>query len=102
MNQIQKTEWEEIMLSIKFDRSTPLERIIGFKAAEGTYDLLSLREQLILDLLIAGWRHSDIGGLFDITAESITVALRRIRVKLAHSTLKVILDARIAFREGKL
>lgn len=97
-----QTEWEAIILSVKFEHYTPLEQVIGFDAAYKTYELLNEREQVILDLLMAGWRHRDIGDLFGISAESITIALRRMRFKMAQSTLKTILDARIAYREGRI
>jgi predicted XRE-type DNA-binding protein len=94
-------EWEKINLNEVYARQTPLEKVIGFKAAEETYDLLNLREQLILDLLIVGWNQPEIAEVFNVTQPSINSTVRRIRVKLANSKLKIILDARALFKEGR-
>ena len=78
----------------RFGQQTPLEHIVGFKVAEEAYDLLSFREQLIIDLLIAGWNQNHIAALFEIKQPSVSSALRRIRYKLGNSRLKMILEAR--------
>lgn len=80
---------------------TPLEHIVGFKVAEETYDRLNFREQLIVDLLCAGWNQAQIGQLFEVSQPSISSSVRRIRFKLANGKLKFILEARQAFREGR-
>lgn len=81
---------------------TPLEAAVGFLVAEETYDLLTLREQLIVDLLCAGWTHAEIGTVFDVSQPSISSSVRRLRFKLADGKLRMILDARLAMKEGHL
>ena len=39
-------------LPLGHEAPTPLASIVGFNVAEATYDQLTLREQLIVDLLI--------------------------------------------------
>ena len=78
---------------------TPLERVVGFETAEETYDLLGFREQLIVDLLIIGWNQAQIADLFGVKAPSISSSVRRIRVKLADSQLRMIMESRVHFRD---
>lgn len=85
-----------------FAEITPLERVVGFNVAEETYDLLSFREQLILDMLCAGFTHAEIGNVFDVSQPSISSSVRRLRFKLADSKLKMVLDARTLYREGRM
>lgn len=80
---------------------TPLEQVVGFKVAEETYDLLNFREQLIVDLLCAGLNQAQIGQIFEVSQPSISASVRRIRVKLALSRFKVILDAREYYRGNR-
>lgn len=86
--------------SLSCDSQTPLEHILGVTCAEKTYDQLTLREQLILDLLIVGWNQSDIAFLFQVRAPSIAFSLKRMRFKLANSMLKTILESRQDKRNG--
>lgn len=85
-----------------FAEITPLEKVVGFNVAEETYDLLSFREQLILDLLCAGFTHAEIGNVFDVSQPSISSSVRRLRFKMADSKLKMVLDARVLYREGRV
>lgn len=80
---------------------TPLEKVVGFKVAERTYDQLTLREQIIIDLLVLGYNQADIAQLYRVTQPSINTAVRRIRITLADSELKMILDAREHFRNQR-
>ena len=93
---------EPVDISLEFAVHTPLEKILGVPVAEETYDLLSLREQIILDLLIVGWHQADIAALFNVRAPSIASSVRRMRFKLADSKLKMILDSRALRRDGLL
>ena len=79
----------------------PLERVVGFAVAEATYDLLNLREQLIIDLLAAEWTQTQIAQLFCVSQPSIASSVRRIRFKLADKQLRMVLDARMHFRETR-
>lgn len=85
-----------------FSNITPLERAVGFKVAEATYDLLSFREQLIVDLLCAEYTHAEIGFVFGVSQPSISSSVRRLRYKLAHGKLQNLLEARAAFKEGRI
>lgn len=97
-----KEEWEKVDTSLAFAVQTPLEKILGIECAEETYDLLSLREQLILDLLIVGWTQAEIAIYFRVKAPSIASSVRRMRFKLANSKLKLVLDARQMMRDGEM
>ena len=98
----QPKEWEKVDTSLAFATQTPLEKILGIECAEETYGLLNLREQLILDLLIVGWTQSAIAVYFNVRAPSIASSVRRMRFKLANSKLKLILDSRVAMRNGEM
>lgn len=93
---------EEVDQNDMFHTITPLEAAVGFQVAEETYDLLTLREQLIVDLLCAGWTHAEIGTVFSVSQPSISSSVRRLRFKLADGKLKLVLDARLALKENKL
>lgn len=93
---------EDVDHNDMFKTITPLEAAVGFNVAEETYDLLTLREQLIVDLLCAGWTHAEIGSVFDVSQPSISSSVRRLRFKLADGKLRMILDARLAMKEGHL
>jgi len=93
---------EEVDLNDMYHTITPLEAAVGFQVAEETYDLLTLREQLIVDLLCAGWTHAEIGTVFSVSQPSISSSVRRLRFKLADGKLKLVLDARLALKENKL
>lgn len=92
---------EEVDLNDMQNTITPLEAAVGFNVAEETYDLLTFREQLIVDLLCAGWTHAEIGTVFCVSQPSISSSVRRLRFKLADGKLRMILDSRMAFKEGK-
>lgn len=98
----QTTPVEDVVRSEMFAEITPLEKVVGFNVAEETYDLLSFREQLILDMLCAGFTHAEIGNVFDVSQPSISSSVRRLRFKLADSKLKMVLDARALYREGRI
>ena len=97
-----QAKWEPVDNSLAFAIQTPLEKILGIECAEETYDLLSLREQLILDLLIVGWTQAEIATYFEVRAPSIASSVRRMRFKLAHSKLKLVLDSRVMRRGGEV
>lgn len=92
---------EPVDLSLSFAVQTPLEKILGIECAEETYDMLTFREQLILDLLIVGWTQAQIALYFEVKGPSIASSVRRMRFKLANSKLKLILDSRQLRREGR-
>jgi DNA-binding NarL/FixJ family response regulator len=93
---------EDVDLNDMQHSITPLEAAVGFLVAEETYDLLTIREQLIVDLLCAGWTHAEIGSVFDVSQPSISSSVRRLRFKLADGKLRMILDARLAMKEGRM
>ncbi len=93
---------EDVDLNDMYKTITPLEAAVGSLVAEETYDLLTLREQLIVDLLCAGWTHAEIGSVFDVSQPSISSSVRRLRFKLADGKLRMILDSRLAMKEGVL
>lgn len=91
------------MATIKSDPykyKTPLEKAVGFKAAEEAYGYLLWREQIILDLMIVGWTQAQIASVFEVTQPSITSAVRRIRFKLANTQLYQLLEVRQEIREN--
>lgn len=81
-----------------FGTITPLEVAVGLDVAEEAYDLLNLREQLVVDLLCAGYTHAEIGKVFNVSQPSISSSVRRIRFKLADSKLKMVLETRLFYR----
>lgn len=97
-----KIKLEDVDKNDMFSEITPLEKAVGFNVAEETYDLLTFREQLIVDLLCAGYTHAQIGNVFDVSQPSISSSVRRLRFKLADGKLQLILEARMAFKENKL
>lgn len=88
--------------TLSFAVQTPLEKILGIECAEETYDLLSFREQLILDLLIVGWTQAEIAVYFQVRSPSIASSVRRMRFKLANSKLRMVLDSRQMRRNGEM
>lgn len=90
---------EDVNLNEPYADITPLEQAVGFRVSEQTYDLLDVREQLVIDLLCAGWTQADIGFLFGASQPAIAACVRRIRFKLAETTLKLVLTARMHYRE---
>ena len=82
----------------EYSTITPLEQVVGFATAEETYDRLTLREQVIVDLLAAGYKQAQIGMLFSVSQPSISSSVRRIRFKLADSQLRTVLDLREDYR----
>ncbi len=93
---------EHLDLNDMFAEITPLEKAVGFLVAEETYDLLTFREQLIVDLLCAGYTHAQIGEVFDVSQPSVSSSVRRLRFKLADRKLQLILETRLALKEGRL
>jgi DNA-binding NarL/FixJ family response regulator len=93
---------EDVDLNDMYAEITPLEKAVGFHVAEETYDLLTFREQLIVDLLCAGYTHAQIGNVFDVSQPSISSSVRRLRFKLADGKLQLILETRQAFKAGEL
>lgn len=91
---------EDVNSADVFGQQSPLEMIVGFKVAEETYDRLTFREQIVIDLLVCGMTQSDIAKVFDVSQPSISSSIRRVRVKLATGKLKMVLDARMEYREG--
>ena len=73
---------------------TPIQRVLGFEAAEELYDTMPMREQLIVDLLMAGWNQTQIAQALDVSQSTISVSHKRIRYHLANSKLRVILESR--------
>lgn len=82
------------------NNKTPLEKVVGFEVAEELYDLLDINEQLILDLKIMGVTEHDIGEILGVSQSTVNVLHRQIRVKLADSKLRLILETRQYFRES--
>lgn len=78
---------------------TTLELIVGFAIAEEVYYTLDYREQLILDLLMLGYSHSQIGWVLGLSQGWITMLVKRIRLQLAESKLRQILETRQHIRE---
>ena len=97
-----QNKYEEVDKNDMFATITPLEKAVGFNVAEETYDLLTFREQLIVDLLCAGYTHAEIGQVFDVSQPSISSSVRRLRFKLADGKLQLILEARLALKENRL
>lgn len=83
----------------KSSSDTPLQKVLGFEAAEETYDLLDLREQLIIDLKIAGWSQDEIGNALGLSQGWVSIIFRRIRFKLADSNLRKTLEIRAYYKE---
>lgn len=80
-------------------KPTPLQSVLGFEAAEKTYDLLDLREQLIVDLRIAGWSQHEIGEALGLSQGWVSIIFKRIRFKLAESNLRQTLEIRAHYKE---
>ena len=97
-----KNQKEGVVVTEMYSEITPLEKVVGFQVAEETYDLLTFREQLIVDLLCAGYTHAEIGNVFDVSQPSISSSVRRLRFKLADGKLQLILEARQAFKNNDL
>jgi predicted XRE-type DNA-binding protein len=79
--------------------ATPLQLILGFDAAEELYDALDLREQLIIDLKIAGWSQHEIGEALGLSQGWVSILFRRSRFKLANSKLLHTLEIRQHFKD---
>lgn len=89
-----------IMVSSNPSTPTPLQTILGFDAAEELYDLLDLREQLIIDLKIAGWSQHEIGEALGLSQGWVSILFRRSRFTLANSKLLHTLEIRQHFKES--
>ena len=81
-------------------RKTPLERVVGFPIAEELYDLLELTEQTLLDLKIMEVPEHDIAKVLGVSQTTVNTMSHRIRIKLADSKLRLILEARQHYRES--
>lgn len=86
-------------LPLEHEAPTPLAMVIGFNVAEETYDRLTLREQLILDLLILDWKQTDIADVMEVSRHEVFMRVHSIRVKLANSKLRDILEMRGEYRD---
>lgn len=86
-------------ISTKPASATPLQKILGFEAAEETYDLLDFREQLIVDLRIAGWSQHEIGEVLGLSQGWVSIIFKRIRYKLAESNFRQTLEIRAHYKE---
>lgn len=86
-------------LDNKPSAATPLQAILGFEAAEEVYDTLDLREQLIIDLKIAGWSQHEIGEALGLSQGWVSILFRRSRYKIANSTLVRTVEIRQHFKE---
>ena len=92
---------EGVVETEMFSDITPLEAVVGFQVAEETYDMLTMREQIIVDLLCAGFTHAEIGSVFNVSQPSISSSVRRLRYKLADGKLQLVLEARQGLRENR-
>ena len=99
---LMQNKYEEVDKNDMFAEITPLEKAVGFNVAEETYDLLTFREQIIVDLLCAGYTHAQIGEVFEVSQPSISSSVRRLRFKLADGKLQMVLEARMAYKENRL
>lgn len=96
----QDTSWEQIVGEDVFCKQSPLERIVGFDIAEETYDALTFREQIVIDLLVSQFTQGQIASVFGVSQPSISSTIRRIRVKLATGKLHMVLEMREEYRYG--
>ncbi len=74
---------------------TPLQQVVGFPVSEEIYDRLEIRDQLILDLLMAGWNQTQIGRVLTISQSTVSIRQKGIRYALANTRLKMILEMRV-------
>lgn len=79
---------------------TPLQRVVGFHVSEKTYDLLELNEQVLIDLLIEGYKNIDIACVLGVDVNAITRMMQRIRLKLADSELRFHLEMKAYYKES--
>lgn len=86
-------------LPLGHEAPTPLAYVVGFNTAEETYDKLTLKEQLIIDLLILDWKQSDIAEVMECSRHNVFMLVHSIRVKLANEKLRQILEMRAEYRE---
>lgn len=78
------------MSSVSMDTETymtALQELVGFTVAEEMYDQLTAREQIILDMLVMGYTHTEIGLVFDLKQNTLSTITRVIRTKLAAAKL---------------
>jgi predicted transcriptional regulator len=78
---------------------TPLEKILGFEAAEETYDMLPLLAQIILDLRIEGYTEKDIANVLGVAQSTVSLTIKRSRVALLQSKLYLVLELRAHYKE---
>jgi Trp operon repressor len=97
-----RDNWEPVDTLQDFATQTPLENLLGVPLAEEIYDSLTLREQIILDLLIVDWTQAEIAICLGVHAPSIASSVRRMRFKLARSKLRTLLDSRVGRRYNEL
>lgn len=74
---------------------TPLQQVLGFPASEEVYDQLPTRDQLILDLLMAGWNQSQIAKALGISQPTISTRQKQIRYQLSNTQLRLMLEMRM-------
>jgi DNA-directed RNA polymerase specialized sigma24 family protein len=86
------------MRETELDR-TPLQRIVGFRIAEETYDQLPFTAQIILDLKIEGYTTQEIADVLDMPYTTVYDTFIRARHSLAKSKFKFILETRAYYRD---
>lgn len=78
---------------------TPLQRVVGFHVSEKTYDLLSLEEQVLVDMKIEGFENVSLAQLFGVKPRAIKQMFDVIRTKLATSELLFHLEMKSYYKE---
>lgn len=81
-------------LAFKAVPMTAMQRVMGFRASEEIYDRLTLKDQLIVDLLAMGWQQYEIAELFEVNRSWVSIRLRQIRAIMATTQLKKNLEIR--------
>lgn len=79
---------------------TPLQRILGFRGAEETYDQLPFIDQLILDLKMEDLTFHQISAILDMPYTTIYDRFIKIRHHMALSKLRLVLETRIYYKES--
>lgn len=77
----------ELLASSTRRDPTPLQELFGFQVAEQIYDSLDFRDQIIVDLKLAGWSQEDIGELLGLTQGWVSIIFKGIRYKVANVTM---------------
>lgn len=73
---------------------TPLESLVGIKDAHLVYNELEMIEQIVLDLLLAGWSQTQIADTLMVSQPWVSVNMRRIRYKIANSRMRNLVEIR--------